>query len=83
MAEYGRALETEPGYGLANHFLGRAYLAKGQFAKATEQLRRWLGAVDEALDWLERAAGERNLGWYFPEHPRFRALMRRTGVAAY
>jgi serine/threonine-protein kinase len=38
--EYQRALEIEPNYGLANHFLGRAYLAKGQTAKAIEQLRR-------------------------------------------
>ena len=46
--EYQRALEIEPNYGLANHFLGRAYLAKGQTAKAIQQLRRsneLLGAV--------------------------------------
>jgi len=38
--EYQRALEIEPNYGLANHFLGRAYLAKGQTAKAIQQLRQ-------------------------------------------
>ena len=38
--EYQRALEIEPNHGLSNHFLGRAYLAKGQTAKAIEQLRR-------------------------------------------
>ena len=40
MAEYSRALETEPGFGLANHFLGRAYLLKGEHQKAVAQLRR-------------------------------------------
>jgi tetratricopeptide (TPR) repeat protein len=141
IAEYERALEIEPGYGLANHFLGRAYLAQGQLERAIEQLRKsndLLGAVpfsvadlgyalavgghrDEAetmasdlrrkreagyypafaiaeielgigdtsaaLDWLERAADERNIGYYFPSvdpiyeplrsQPRFQALMER------
>lgn len=52
IAEYRRALEIEPGYGLANHFLGRAYLAKGQSDKAIEQFRRsneLLGAVPFSL----------------------------------
>jgi len=40
IAEYRQALEIEPGHGLSNHFLGRAYLGQGQFAKAIEQLRR-------------------------------------------
>ena len=40
IAEYRRALEIEPGHGLSNHFLGRAYVCQGQFAKAIEQLRR-------------------------------------------
>ena len=50
--EYQRALEIEPNYGLANHFLGRAYLAKGQTAKAIQQLRRsneLLGSVPFSL----------------------------------
>src|SRR5262249_51837014 len=40
IAEYQRALEIEHGFGLANHFLGRAYLAKGQYGKAIETLKR-------------------------------------------
>jgi serine/threonine-protein kinase len=40
IVEYRRALEVEPGHGLTNHFLGRAYLAKGQTAQAIQQLRR-------------------------------------------
>ena len=139
--EYQRALEIEPNYGLANHFLGRAYLAKGQTAKAIEQLRRsnellggvpfsmgdlgyalasgghraeaermlaemnrrrragyypafaiaevelGLGHIDAALDWLERAAEERHMGFYLPSadpvynqlrsSPRFLALLQR------
>jgi eukaryotic-like serine/threonine-protein kinase len=38
--EYLRVLESDPNLGLAHHFLGRAYLAKGQHGKAIEQLRR-------------------------------------------
>jgi serine/threonine-protein kinase len=144
IAEYQRALELEPSHALTNHFLGRAYLAKGQFAKAIEQLRRsnellgqatfsmgdlgyamarggqrpeaermlagllqkrreayypasaiaeiqlGLGNTEAALDWMERAAEERNLGFYLPSadpiynpirsHPRFQALMQRIGI---
>jgi serine/threonine-protein kinase len=139
--EYQRALEIEPNYGLANHFLGRAFLAKGQTAKAIQQLRRsnellggvpfsmgdlgyalaaggqraeaermlaemkhrrqagsfpafaiaevelGLGHREASLDWLERAAEERHMGFYLPstdplynpvrEQPRFRTLMQR------
>jgi len=139
--EYERALEIEPNHGLANHFLGRAYLAKGQTTKAIQQLRRsnellggvpfsmgdlgyalatcgqrteaermlaemnrkrqagyypafalaevelGLGHVGSALDWLEHAADERNMGFYLPStdpiynplrtNPRFLALMQR------
>jgi len=147
ISEYQRALEIEPNYGLANHFLGRAYLAKGQTTKAIQQLRRsneLLGAVpfsmgdlgyalasgglraeaermvsemnhkrqagyypafaiaevelglgdrEAALDWLEHAAEERNLGYYLPyadpiyeplrTNPRFLALVGRmhTGTS--
>jgi tetratricopeptide (TPR) repeat protein len=145
IAEYQRALEIEPSHGLTNHFLGRAYLAQGQFAKAIQQFRRstellgqstfsmgdlgyalakggqrpeaerlltellrkrreayypaqaiaeiqlGLGNTEAALDWMDRAAEERNLGFYLPStdpiydpirsHPRFQALMRRIGVA--
>jgi len=139
--EYQRALEIEPNYGLANHFLGRAYLVKGQTEKAIQQLRRsnellggvpfsmgdlgyalasgghraeadhmlaemksrrqtgyypafaiaevelGLGDADTALDWLERAAEERHMGYYLPSadpvynqlraNPRFVALLQR------
>jgi tetratricopeptide (TPR) repeat protein len=40
IAEYQRALAIEPTFGLANHFLGRAYLAKGEHRRAIQQLRR-------------------------------------------
>lgn len=40
IAEYQRALAIEPNFGLANHFLGRAYLAKGEHGRAIEQLRK-------------------------------------------
>jgi len=136
----------EPGHGLTNHFLGRAYLAQGQPAKAIEQLRRsnellgqvpfsmgdlgfavasgrqrteaqqmlagmkrkreagyypafaiaeielGLGNVEAAIDWMERAAEERNLGYYMPSadpiynsihaHPRFLALMQRMHLGS-
>jgi hypothetical protein len=49
-----------------------------------------LGRTDAALDWLERAADERQAGYYFPSvhpifdplrsHPRFVALMRRMNL---
>jgi hypothetical protein len=49
-----------------------------------------LGHTPLALDWLERAADERNIGFYLPSvdpmfdrvrsDPRFVALMRRMGV---
>ena len=145
IAEYQRALEIEPGYGLANHFLGRAYLLKGEPAKAVEQLRRsneivglvpfsmadlgyalavngqraeaermlgemkrkrtegyypafaiaeielGLGHMDSALDWMECAAEERHMGYYFPSadpiynplrnRPRFQALLQRLHVS--
>jgi len=132
-------LETEPNYGLGVHYLGRSYLAAGDWTQAIEHLRKsneiigsvpftlgdlgyalavggqrdeaqrlmqdlmsrrergyypafpigqielGLGNTDAALDWLERAVGERNTGFYFPSVdpiydrvrslPRFRALM--------
>jgi tetratricopeptide (TPR) repeat protein len=40
IAEYQRALAIEPNFGLANHFLGRAYLAIGEHDRALAQLRR-------------------------------------------
>jgi Tfp pilus assembly protein PilF len=50
-----------------------------------------LGRTDAALDWLERAADERHLGFYMPSvdpvydrvraHPRFKALLERIRLA--
>jgi tetratricopeptide (TPR) repeat protein len=40
IVEQQRALETEPNYGIGVHFLGRAYLAAGEPAKAIEYLRK-------------------------------------------
>ena len=49
-----------------------------------------LGNTESALDWLERAADERNLGFYLPasdpdydnvrSHPRFKAVMKRANL---
>jgi Tfp pilus assembly protein PilF len=146
IVEYQRALESEPNFGLANHFLGRAYVAKGDYEKGIRYLRKsnellgqipfslgdlgyglavageraeaealkaelvarraksyfpafaiaaiemGLGHHEAALDWLERAAEERNMGFYLPSveqiydpvraHPRFRALMTRARLPA-
>jgi tetratricopeptide (TPR) repeat protein len=40
IAQYERALTIEPTFGLANHFLGRAFLAKGDHVRAIQQLRK-------------------------------------------
>jgi tetratricopeptide (TPR) repeat protein len=141
IAEYQRALATEPSFGLANHFLGRAYVVRGDHDRAVQQLRKssdllgevpfstgdlgyalgaagaraeaerlladvhakrakgfypafvlaqihmGLGQHTEALNWLERAADERQVGYYMPSvdpiydpvrsHPRFQTLLRR------
>jgi tetratricopeptide (TPR) repeat protein len=146
IVEYERALESEPNFGLANHFLGRAYIGKGEHEKGIALLRKsndllgrvpfslgdlgyglavtghraeaetlradlvdrrergyypafpiavievGLGNHESALTWLERAADERNLGFYLPSvdpsfdtirsHPRFRAVMKRANLAA-
>ena len=49
-----------------------------------------LGNVESAMDWLEHAADDRNLGFYLPSvdpnfdavrgHPRFRAVMKRANL---
>jgi tetratricopeptide (TPR) repeat protein len=144
IAEYQRALAIEPSFGLANHFLGRAYLAKGDHERALRQLRKsnelmgevpftigdlgyalavsgarreaeqimaalmarrdsdfhpafpiavinlGLGDHDAALDWIERAADERHVGYYMPSvdpiydsvraHPRFQAVLQRMNL---
>ena len=40
IVEQRRTLESEPNYGLGNHFLGRAYAASGDWARAIEYLRK-------------------------------------------
>ena len=141
VAEYRRVLETQPHYGIAHLFLGRAYAVRGEFETAVAEIRTGndllgrppfstadlgyalakagkisearaalaemtrqrsegyypafalaevelgLGNVDKALDWLERASGERLFGWYMPKgdilwrpvfgNPRFQALMKK------
>ena len=52
IVEQRRALETEPNYGLGVHYLGRAYLASGDFTNAIAHLRRSneiMGAVPFSL----------------------------------
>jgi Tfp pilus assembly protein PilF len=49
-----------------------------------------LGNIEAAMDWLEQAADERNLGFYLPSadpnydavrsHPRFKAVMKRANL---
>jgi hypothetical protein len=49
-----------------------------------------LGNTEAAMDWLEQAADERNLGFYLPSadpnydavrsHPRFKAVMKRANL---
>ena len=81
--EYHRALEIEPNYGLANHFLGRAYLAKGQTAKAIEQLRRsneLMGAVPFSMGDLGYALA---IGGQRAEAERMLAEMNRRRQAGY
>ena len=144
IVDYRRALESEPTFGLANHYLGRALAARGSYDEGIAQLRKsnellgnvpfsladlgyalgaagrraeaealrddliarrgkgyypaypvaaielGLGRTPSALEWLERAADERNVGFYLPSvdpmfdgvraDPRFVALMRRMGV---
>jgi tetratricopeptide (TPR) repeat protein len=56
-------------------------------AFAIAEIYAGLGDVEAALDWLERAADDRHLGFYLPSvdpildslrtHPRFRALLTR------
>jgi tetratricopeptide (TPR) repeat protein len=144
IAEQQRVLESEPNFGLAVHFLGRSYLAKGDIERAVEQFRKsndllgqvpfslgdlgyalavggkqpevaallaglmrrreagyypafpiaqirlGMGDVDGALEWLDRAADERHLGFYLPSadpvydsirsHHRFVKLMQRINI---
>jgi hypothetical protein len=57
------------------------------------QIHLGLGDIDSALDWLERAADERHMGFYFPSadptyeplwsHSRFRTLMQRLNLPAF
>lgn len=50
--EYQRALQSEPNFGLANHFLGRVYVSKGEHENGIALLRKsteLLGEVPFAL----------------------------------
>jgi tetratricopeptide (TPR) repeat protein len=69
IAEYERALQSEPNFGLGNHYLGRAYIARGEHARGIAYLRKsneLLGEVPLSLGDLgyglavggERAAAE-------------------------
>ncbi len=81
--EYQRALEIEPNHGLTNHFLGRAYLAKGQTAKAIEHLRRsneLLGSVPFSMGDLGYALAA---GGHPLEAERMLAEMNRRRQAGY
>lgn len=144
IVEQLRVLESEPHFGLGIHFLGRSYLAKGDYMRAIEQLRKsnevigrvpfsvgdlgyalalsgqrdeansilaelmakrrhgyypafpiaqlhlGLGETEDALEWLDRAADERHLGFFLPSadpiydplrsHPRFKTLMQRINI---
>jgi Tfp pilus assembly protein PilF len=144
VVEYRRVLASEPNFGLANHYLGRALVATGAHEEALTRLRKsnellgdvpfsladlgyalavagkrveaetlrdglvrrrdtgyypafaiatiemGLGRTSSALDWLERAAEERQMGFYLPsvdpaydpvrDDPRFVAIMRRMGL---
>ncbi len=141
IAQYERALEWDPNFGVAMQQLGRVYLAQGRRSEAIEQLRRanqlmgdvpfatadlgfalgvsgkrseaqqllaaalakrdesyypafvlaeielGLGNTEAALDWLERACDEGNVGWNLPSadpfydrvrtHPRFIRILQR------
>ena len=146
IVEYERVLQSEPSYGLAIHYLGRAHVLRGDYDKGIAQLRKsnelmgevpfslgdlgyglavagkrheaealradliarrakgyypafpigliemGLGNTDAALDWIERAVDERNVGFYLPSidpsydpvrmHPRFKAVMKRMNLEA-
>lgn len=65
VAELQRALAIEPGHTLANHFLGRTYLAKGDLHLALEYLRKSNEAMGQVpfsladLGYALAVAGER------------------------
>jgi tetratricopeptide (TPR) repeat protein len=144
IVEYERVLKSEPNFGLAIHYLGRALIAKGDYEQGIVQLRKsnevmgevplsvgdlgyslgkagqrgeaealradliarrtrgfypafpiglielGLGNEESALNWIEQAADERNVGFYLPSvdpsydsvraHPRFRAVMKRINL---
>jgi tetratricopeptide (TPR) repeat protein len=40
IVEYERALESEPNFGLAIHYLGRAYIAQGEYERGLAHLRK-------------------------------------------
>jgi tetratricopeptide (TPR) repeat protein len=95
MADLGYALAITGHQAEAQQMLA-AFMKKRQEgyypAFAVGQVELGLGHIESALDWLERAAGERLFGWYLPSadplykpirsHPRFRNLMRRMNLAS-
>ena len=82
--EYRRALAIEPHFGLANHFLGRAYLAAGDHARAVEQLRKsneLMGQVPFTLGDLGYALGVS--GARAEAEQMLSALLRKREAGAY
>ena len=86
LARAGRRAEAEA---ILADLIGRT--KQGYYpAFAIAVIQLGLGHTDEALDWLERAAEERNLGFYMPSadpaydsirtHPRYKAVMERANL---
>lgn len=86
LARGGKRAEAE---GMRDHLIRRR--TDGLFpAFPIAVIELGLGNTDAALDWLERAADERNLGFYLPSvdpnfdavrgHPRFKAVMKRANL---
>ena len=93
MADLGYALAAAGGRVEAEEMLAemRNKRKAGYYpAFALAEIELGLGRTEEALDWLEQAAEERNLGYYFPsadpvykgvaKHPRFLALLHQIHV---
>jgi tetratricopeptide (TPR) repeat protein len=83
LASAGQRAEAE---GILAQMLERR--SEGYYpAFAISQAYLGLGETDSALEWLERATGERHLGFYLPSvdpfydpvrsHPRFKAVLKR------
>jgi len=94
MADLGYALAISGQRTEAEHMLADLMSLRDKSyypAFAIAEIHVGLGHKDQAMDWLERALDERNLGFYFPSTdpffeslwntPRFRKLMDRAHVA--